>query len=118
MYIYIYTYTYIIYTHITYRPMGYRNHFNNLHTFPSKISRNPPMFPQFLPRKSSIFSSKNQELRALHLLLQPLLQLAEVREARRKASEALERFGALAKGNVFVDENRVLQWLYHGYSNG
>eukprot|EP00435_Cladocopium_sp_Y103_P060347 s1789_g22.t1 len=41
-----------------------------------------------------------QELRALHLLLQQLLQLAEVREARQKASEALERFGALAEPEV------------------
>ncbi|CAL1157317.1 unnamed protein product, partial [Cladocopium goreaui] len=49
-----------------------------------------------------------QELRALHLLLHPLLQLAEVREARQKASEALERFGIKGNKAAQIDIAKML----------
>lgn len=49
-----------------------------------------------------------QELRALQLLLQPLLQLAELREARRQASEALERFGIKGDKAAQIDIAKML----------
>lgn len=49
-----------------------------------------------------------QELRALHLLLHPLQQLAEVREARQKASEALERFGIKGNKAAQIDIAKML----------
>ena len=84
MYKYIHIY---IYTHHLY---GTQNHYNPP-VLTCEIYRNPLCFP------ISPLWPQPQELRALHLLLQPVLQLAEVREARQKASEALERFGAWAK---------------------